>query len=744
MVLINYKETNLAKWQLSAWISAAQTTINLNAWEWDLFPSIFPFMIKLEQYDSTSTLENKPVLKRELVQCTNRVWDILTVVRGFEPCPASDTATTQTTTAFAFDANDYVFHIETAGTQKDIKDELVRLETDKLNILDYISWDKLFKDSTTGTDAYQVNIPEITSYAQIDWQALRVRVDVGNTADATLEINALWAKDIVKFKDNILITWDVSAWQIIFVIYNSNNDNFEIKDSVDQSSSVVVEKFMREVVLWEDIQAWDWLWAVFFGRWYLNTQYFEQLSTWTSIKMWDWLQIRIREQISVPSLSDYANAISSKLLNIRRVWSPTDSLSIDIYESDWVTLIQNIWSILWSSLATSYAEIETALSLIDLSGYEWQNVYMELSRTWWQSGTNHYEFWWHWGSTMEYYNWASWIADNTELYKKEQRQFNYTEWRVWKGNSSYRATNICDWIIIETWLALETKKIVEVWYLTQSNVEVWENYYLWGYAQNNILDTSTYTTSSSSYTQVFSYTVLNTGRLEWINMDIRWYTSWMDTEARIMLNWWQIGSTSTSNYSSRDNVSVNLNSALVAWDIISIDLRVVPWPWSWSIRNIDIIKKDVWEPGRFWVDYISTSFIPFIVWQWHANTWIQLMNNGQHAINNSINYLDWLGWSVLANSSWSAITTEETFVMDSKWWLECRILTHWANGWGAYWNLLVEINWVQKFYISSTQNQTKLQERRIFPVNEWDTIYIRWRAYINWSYWRCYYQFYNY
>jgi hypothetical protein len=38
-------------------------------------------MLKIEQYDSTSTLENKPVLKRELLKVTNRVGDTLTIER---------------------------------------------------------------------------------------------------------------------------------------------------------------------------------------------------------------------------------------------------------------------------------------------------------------------------------------------------------------------------------------------------------------------------------------------------------------------------------------------------------------------------------------------------------------------------------------------------------------------------------------------------------------------------------------
>lgn len=564
MVLINYKETNLAKWQLSAWISAAQTTINLNAWEWDLFPSIFPFMIKLEQYDSTSTLENKPVLKREIVQCTNRVWDILTVVRGFESCPASDTATTQTTTAFAFDANDYVFHIETAGTQKDIKDELVRLETDKLNILDYISWDKLFKDSTTGTDAYQVNIPEITSYAQIDWQALRIRVDVGNTADATLEINGLWAKDIVKFKDNTLITWDVSAWQVIFVIYNANNDNFEIKNSVDQSSSVVVEKFMREVVLWEDIQAWDWKWAVFFGKqalidytWWLvqlniGSVAWEELNLtqdldnnivqsweitwwfteiWTTASdltitfhwikntnttmpltkaqatstfdiaalykamygewlIWDW-HIDIVISVDTPDATNYYTVDVTKINGDSTHWyiaqypwswadiggwftasAAQDGMFYKEYYTDvesdsdlaalrikinWTVIYQQSWFPISTTRSVQTLPINTII-------YEWDVISVE-----WQGNT-----------------WTVWIIRHSgthNVYSTTANQ-HIEDWlendKVWLSNINFTDTLKSDWVVIESWVAWESKQLVYWWSLTQTSSSINSlNYLSW-------------------------------------------------------------------------------------------------------------------------------------------------------------------------------------------------------------------------------------------------------------------------
>jgi len=630
MALVNYRETNLAKWQLVAGISAAQTTINLKAWEWDLFPSVFPFMVKIEKYDSSSTLENKPVTKREIIRVNNRVWDVLTVTRGYESCPADDTTTTPTNTAFAFDTDDYVFHVETAGTQRDIKDELVRLETDKLDISSYISWDRLFKDSSTGTDSYQVNISEITSYAQIDWQAIRVRVDVGNTADATLEINALWAKDIVKFYDDPLQTWDIKAWQIIFVVYNANTDDFEIVESMDQSESVIVKRLQEDVILWEDVVAWDWQWAVFFWPGIVETRDRHKLNWWTDISFWDGTQIDIRESISVPNWK-YANIVTSKIFNVRKQGSPTDDISIKVYESDGTTLIVDLGTISGPALTTSYVETDVALSNIDLSSYEWQNIYIELSRTWWQNASNYYQIEWDTGTSIEYFNWASWVADNTDPYTREQRWFNYEEDKVRLSNPDYKATNIANGIIISSWLAWETKQLITSWKLTQSSVSVWSVYYLWKWTQDNTLDTNQYDLPwswSTVWRTAVTYNVEDKYKLEHVNIDVSW--SYLNAKyVAVYVDWVSLWSVSWT-WSSWNSVVIDFSDVIIDNNsVIEIKMR-------WSVnnqalhcKNIEMVRKSIWY-WEFSIDIDMLWFEPFVVWKWTTTTWITLMINEQN------------------------------------------------------------------------------------------------------------------
>lgn len=84
------------------------------------------------------------VLKRELVRVTKRVGDILTIVRSAGTCPGSDASTTQGTTAYQFDADDYFFLNDVAEVIKDIQDEIETFEgqvatdlSEKLDISEY-------------------------------------------------------------------------------------------------------------------------------------------------------------------------------------------------------------------------------------------------------------------------------------------------------------------------------------------------------------------------------------------------------------------------------------------------------------------------------------------------------------------------------------------------------------------------------------------------------------------------------
>lgn len=117
----NYKNTNNAQWELLVWISASATSIILKTGQGGLFPSTFPFLLKLEQFESWV------VTKREIVKATGRAGDTITIVRSQGYCTSTDTDLTQTNTAFAFNPIAWpctVTQTVTAEQIKDIQDEL--------------------------------------------------------------------------------------------------------------------------------------------------------------------------------------------------------------------------------------------------------------------------------------------------------------------------------------------------------------------------------------------------------------------------------------------------------------------------------------------------------------------------------------------------------------------------------------------------------------------------------------------
>ena len=135
MAFLNYKNTNNAQGTLLTGISAGALSAILSSGQGDLFPTTFPFLVKIEQFTGSN------VTKREIVKVTNRSSDTLTIVRSSGYCPASYTATTQTNTAYSFDPGagtvtlTQVFASEQVD---DIQTEIARLETDKADIADAV------------------------------------------------------------------------------------------------------------------------------------------------------------------------------------------------------------------------------------------------------------------------------------------------------------------------------------------------------------------------------------------------------------------------------------------------------------------------------------------------------------------------------------------------------------------------------------------------------------------------------
>lgn len=121
MAFVYYKTENNVYSYLSIALSADATTLQVN--DWDIFPNQFPFICTLEHYD-----DDWNVVKREIIKCTDRDDNTLTIVRSFEECVADDTANPKTLqqSPFNFVAWDSISLTLTSELITDIQDEITR------------------------------------------------------------------------------------------------------------------------------------------------------------------------------------------------------------------------------------------------------------------------------------------------------------------------------------------------------------------------------------------------------------------------------------------------------------------------------------------------------------------------------------------------------------------------------------------------------------------------------------------
>ncbi len=121
MAFVNYKTENNVYSYLAIALSSDWTTLQVN--DWDIFPVNWPFILTLEHYD-----DDWNCVKREIVKCTERDDNVLTIVRSFEQCVADDTANPKTLqqSPFNFVAWDSVSLTLTSELISDIQNEITR------------------------------------------------------------------------------------------------------------------------------------------------------------------------------------------------------------------------------------------------------------------------------------------------------------------------------------------------------------------------------------------------------------------------------------------------------------------------------------------------------------------------------------------------------------------------------------------------------------------------------------------
>jgi len=91
------------------------------------------------------------------------------------------------------------------------------------------------------TDSYAIVLsPPPTSYALITGVSINFKANTLNTGAATLNLNSLGAKTILKMNDQALATGDIEAGQIVTVVYDGTNFQMVSTSAVSATTGVSV------------------------------------------------------------------------------------------------------------------------------------------------------------------------------------------------------------------------------------------------------------------------------------------------------------------------------------------------------------------------------------------------------------------------------------------------------------------------------------------------------------------------
>jgi len=239
----------------------------------------------------------------------------------------------------------------------------------------------------------------------------------------------------------------------------------------------------KSVVLWEDVTAWDWQWAVFFGSWNIDTENTIQ-DTWGSdLNIWDNVAREKQWFIFTPKVDWNIDILRSFKFNIKKTWAPTDNLEFNLYASDKTTPIAGYTQQIIAGWDLTASYVQTLIDWLDTTITDWTSYFLEFSRSWALDASNYYQIEYitsdevanYWYST---YNWSAWTDSVNDLDFDVQYWKDCTINKVRKTDSRYLETNKCDWVVIEWGSADESKKMISQWDLTQGDVSIWSDYFI--------------------------------------------------------------------------------------------------------------------------------------------------------------------------------------------------------------------------------------------------------------------------
>lgn len=256
MTYNRYGGANLAQDTITPWITAAATTITVDS-KGALFPAHdgatnYNYPCLIEQFDASGVCT-----KREMVLVTARTWNQFNVTRSFGSVPWSDTATSQGTTAYAFDEWAR-FSLMTAW---ELIKEILDWLDERVTKTEFQQASQIYAASSTGNDSYAVTLdPVPASLSAIKW--IMFKADVANTWAATLNINSLGAKAIKKnwWADD-LEDGDIAADQIVLCVYDATNDVYQMSSILWVAPSGGAISWSAVTGTTKAMVAGEWYWA---------------------------------------------------------------------------------------------------------------------------------------------------------------------------------------------------------------------------------------------------------------------------------------------------------------------------------------------------------------------------------------------------------------------------------------------------------------------------------------------------
>jgi len=134
---------------------------------------------------------------------------------------------------------------------------------------------EIYAADSVGTDAYAITlVPAITAYQ--DGMPLNFKAGTVNTGNATLNVNGLGAKNILKNYNTTLADGDIKAGQIVSVIYDATQGAFQMQSMIGSSSDSTEGTYLAG----EAINALD---AVILGDGSVVTMPLQTLNTSNSV-----------------------------------------------------------------------------------------------------------------------------------------------------------------------------------------------------------------------------------------------------------------------------------------------------------------------------------------------------------------------------------------------------------------------------------------------------------------------------